>query len=70
MFIQELLESVLRLPGQFAEIAMHDPLSAVLMAVGALITFVSVAVFGGLVAGSVLEALTPSPSEPPRRPDR
>jgi hypothetical protein len=65
MFVQELVQSVLDLPGQFLDVAMHDPLGAVLLIIGATITTASVAFFGLLVLGSVLDLFTPSGSSPP-----
>jgi hypothetical protein len=68
MFIQELLQSLLDMPGRFADIALHDPLSAVLLTVGAILTTLAVAYFGLLVLGSVLDLFTPEASGPPRQP--
>jgi len=60
MFVRELFGSVLRLPQKFAGVAMHDPISAFLLAVGAVLTLLSVGYFGLLVVGAVADALTPS----------
>jgi hypothetical protein len=68
MFIRQLFQSLLDMPGRFADIAMHDPLGAVLLTVGAILTTLSVAYFGLLVLGSVLDLFTPEASGPPRRP--
>lgn len=68
MFIRELFQSLIDMPGKFADIAMHDPLSAVLLTVGAILTTLAVAYFGLLAAGSVLDLFTPEASGPPRRP--
>lgn len=70
MFIQELFESILRLPGEFAGVAAHDPLSAVLLAVGALIVLGTVGFVGYLLLGVVAELLTPTPGGEPRQPGR
>jgi hypothetical protein len=70
MFVQELFESVLRLPGEFAGVAAHDPLSAVLMAIGALIVFGTVGYVGYLVLGAVADLLNPSSGGEPRQPGR
>jgi hypothetical protein len=70
MFVRELLESVARLPFEFAEIATHDPLSALLMGVGSLIVAASVGGFGYLVAGAVVDLLTPTPGGEPDQPGR
>jgi hypothetical protein len=68
MFIRELFQSLLDMPGKFADVAMHDPLSAVVLTIGAILTTLAVAYFGLLVLGSVLDLFTPEPSGPPRRP--
>lgn len=68
MFIRELFQSLIDMPGRFADIALHDPLSAVLLTVGAILTTLAVAYFGLLVAGSVLELLTPELTGQPRQP--
>jgi hypothetical protein len=65
MFVRQLLDSVVRLPGEFAAVALHDPLSAVLLAFGALFVLVSAGYFGLLVLGAVAELFTPSPGGPP-----
>jgi len=70
MFAQELFESVLRLPGEFARVAAHDPLSAVLLAIGALIVLGTVGFVGYLLLGAVAEILNPTPGGEPRQPGR
>jgi hypothetical protein len=70
MFIRQLLDSVLRLPGEFAAVALHDPLSALLMGFGAVFVLASVGYFGFLVLGAVANLLTPSPGGPPQQPGR
>jgi len=54
----ELLDSIIEMPGQFADVAMHDPLSAVLMAFGALFVGLSVGAFGYLSLGALVEFLS------------
>lgn len=70
MFIEELIQSIIDMPGEFADVATADPLSAVLVAIGGLLTFAAMAVFGGLTLGAVVDLLTPETSGPPRRPDQ
>jgi hypothetical protein len=70
MFVRQLFDSVLRLPGEFAAVALHDPLSAVLLAFGTLFVLVTVGYFGLLVLGAVADLFTPTPGGPPRRPGR
>jgi hypothetical protein len=60
MFVRQLLDSVLRLPGEFAAVALHDPLSALLMAFGTLFVLVSVGYFGLLVLGALAELFNPT----------
>lgn len=52
----------------FTDVALSDPLSALLVALGGLFTAVAVAVFGGLSAGAVTSALARL-IEQPDRPD-
>jgi hypothetical protein len=62
--VGELVELVTR----FTDVALSDPLSALLLAVGGLLTAASVAAFGYLAAGGVLAYLgrfTPAPDGPP-----
>lgn len=68
MFIRELFQSVLEMPGKFVDVAMHDPLSAVLLAIGGLITTLSVAYFSLLSLRSLVELFTPAPGGQPRQP--
>jgi hypothetical protein len=62
-----LIESVVQLVGEFGKVATVDPISAVLLLLGAVLTGVSVVVFGYLTVGAVLAGLgdlIPSPSSP------
>jgi hypothetical protein len=68
MFIEELFQSIIDTPGKFADIAMHDPLSAVLLTVGAILTLFTVAFFGLLVLGSVIDLFKPEVGQAPRQP--
>jgi len=70
MFVRELAESVVRLPGEFATVAAHDPLSAILLAVGTLLVFATVAFVGYLVFGAVVALFTPTPGGEPEQPGR
>jgi len=54
MVVDNLREMVER----FTEVATTDPLSAVLLALGAVLTLVSVAIFGGLSLGGLLSAFS------------
>jgi len=68
MFIRELFQSILDMPGEFAGVATHDPLSAVLLAVGAILTTVAIGYFSLLALGSIAAVLTPEPGGQPRQP--
>jgi len=68
MFIRDLFQSILDMPGEFADVAMHDPLSAILLVIGGGLTTVAVAYFGLLALGSIAAALTPAPGGQPRQP--
>jgi hypothetical protein len=68
-FFTELLDSLLRMPVEFGAVAASDPISAVLLAVGGLLTLASVGVFGYLSARGVLAALLPPASYVTHRPE-
>ena len=58
-FFTQLVDSIVEMPSWFADVAAVDPLSAVLLLVGALITGVSVAVFGLLSLGALVDLVMP-----------
>lgn len=68
MFIRELFQSILKIPGEFAEVAMHDPLGAVMLAIGGILILLSVGYFTLLVLGSLASLVTPEPGGRPRQP--
>lgn len=68
-FVTELLRSIVRLPGEFAGVAAHDPLSALLILVGAALVGLPSVFFGYLVLGAVADLLTGDGAEP-RQPAR
>lgn len=57
MVVVRLLQSALELPGEFIEVAAHDPLSAALVAIG------SVLVGGTYLAGAAFELVRPAQPE-------
>ena len=63
MVLVELLEGALEMPELFADIAAHDPIAAVLLAVGSVIFVVSFGFFGFLVAGAVAELVIPDSTD-------
>jgi predicted membrane protein len=60
MFIQELLTSLTEAPAKFIDVALHDPISAVLVAVAAVILIASLGFFAVLVLGAIADLVTPS----------
>jgi len=65
----ELLRSIVRLSVEFAGVATHDPLSALLLLVGAVLVGLPSLVFAYLVLGAVADLFTGDGAEP-RRPAR
>ena len=59
-FLSDLLNSIVDMPGKFVDVATHDPISAILVAFGAL--FVGGAVLAGayLGLGAVVDLVRPS----------
>ena len=58
-FLTELLNSILEMPGTFADVVTHDPISAVLVGLGALVIGVSLGVGAALVGGAMVDAVRP-----------
>ena len=52
--LTELVQSIIDMPGQFIEIALFDPLSAILILIGALFVGAASAVFGYLSLGAAV----------------
>lgn len=61
-FFAQLLDSALALPGRFEAVAANDPVAAVLLAVGGLLTLATVAAFGYLSLRGVIAGLVPTTS--------
>ena len=68
--LADLIQSVLDMPGEFATVATHDPLSALLIVFGGLFVLVSAGYFGVLTLGAVVNVLTGGPDAEPREPMR
>ena len=68
--LTDFIQSVLDMPGEFATVATHDPLSALLVAVGGLFVLLSVGYFGILTLGAVANLVTGGPDAEPREPMR
>ncbi|MBV0902538.1 hypothetical protein [Haloarcula salina] len=63
--LSELLQSIVAMPSRFVDVALNDPLAALMLVVGAVITTASVAVFGYLSLGAVLSLFTGSGGRSP-----
>lgn len=62
------VENVTRLIGEFTAIALGDPFSAFLLAVGSLLIALSVGVLGYLALGAAVDLVIPDTGRgPPRR---
>jgi hypothetical protein len=70
MIIRELFQSILDMPAKFLDIAMHDPLAALMMVFGSVFVTVSVGYFGLLALGSIADLFTPEAGGQPRRPGK
>lgn len=57
--LTELVDSIVQMPELFGDVAAVDPLSAVLLALGALLTGFSVVVFGLLSLGAFVDFVIP-----------
>lgn len=55
----DLIDSIVAFPGEFADVAAHDPLSAVLLLLGAVLIVFSMGVFGYLTLGALVDLVTP-----------
>jgi hypothetical protein len=63
----QLVDSIVAMPGHFADVAAHDPLSAALIGVGALVMAVTMGAFGYLSLGAFFSLFTVDTSQGPRR---
>jgi hypothetical protein len=68
MFIRELFQSILDMPGKFVDVAMHDPLGALMLVFGSAFVALSVGYFTLLTLGSIADLFTPEPGGQPRQP--
>jgi hypothetical protein len=63
MVATEFVDSLVEMPGQFADVAAHDPISAVLVAMGAVLVTAPLGLFGVLTLGAVVEFIVPDSTE-------
>jgi len=61
--ISELIDSVLKMPGEFADVALQGPLAALLVVMGTILVTVPSAVLGYLVFGVTVDLLLPDSVE-------
>jgi hypothetical protein len=57
--VADLIDSIVAMPDAFTDVALHDPLSALLMALGTILFLVTFGVFGYLGLGAVADLFTP-----------
>lgn len=68
-FVTELFRSAIDMVGEFGQVASVDPLTAVLLVVGAVLVLFPVAVMGFLSLGALADLVTrdsPGRAHPPR----
>lgn len=61
--ISQLIESIVDMPGEFADVVAQGPVEALLIAFGALFVVVPSAALGYLAFGAGLDLVTPSGTE-------
>jgi hypothetical protein len=60
--LSDLIQSIVDMPAEFADIAAQGPIEAFLILMGAVLVGAPVAFFGLLVFGAVIEFITPDSS--------
>jgi len=68
--LSQLVQSVIDMPGKFVDIALTDPISAVLILIGATLVGLSSAVFGYLSLGAFLSLFSGAGGRRPPQADR
>jgi hypothetical protein len=61
--LSDLIQSIVDMPGEFADVAAQGPIEAILVLTGALLVVVPSLVFGYLVLGAAVDLVTPDRSE-------
>ena len=59
-FLNQLLGSIGEMPWRFADVVTHDPISAVLVGIGALVMTLTLGAGAYLTLGAVVDLVTPS----------
>lgn len=57
--LSRLVQSIVDMPGEFAEVAGQGPIEALLVLMGAILVGLPVAFFGVLVLGALVDLVTP-----------
>lgn len=57
--VSRLVQSIVDMPGEFAEVAGQGPIEALLVLMGAILVGLPVAFFGVLVLGAIADLVTP-----------
>jgi hypothetical protein len=60
--LTDFVDSIVKTPGKFADVAAQGPLEALLVLMGAVLVLVPLGFFGLLVFGAVVEFVTPDSS--------
>ena len=68
--LTELVNSIIDMPGKFVDIALADPISAILILIGATLVGASSAVFGYLSLGAFLSLFSGAGGRRPPQADR
>lgn len=57
--LSELVDSIIQMPAEFADVALQGPIEATLVLIGALLVGLPTAFFGYLVAGAAVDTVLP-----------
>lgn len=59
-FLNRVLGSIGKMPGRFADVVTHDPISAVLVGIGAVVMALTLGTGAYLALGAAVDLVTPS----------
>lgn len=57
--LSRLVDSIIAMPGEFADVAMQGPIEGLLVLMGAILVGAPTLFFGALVAGAFVDLVTP-----------
>jgi len=60
--LSDLIQSIIDMPGEFADVAAQGPIEGTLVLIGALLVVVPSIIFGYLVLGAVVDVVIPDSS--------